>query len=128
MLFTHIFWQLDGYTYMLRDTGYYEGGSMKLYHLFRRSDTATIDIIGQAPYELGSIGSGTTWEGPLNQTAYGDEGKEFFSVTPSGHLAIYGTSTYGGSSVSHLYSGRASVPAAPFNAGPAIRFLLLNSK
>jgi len=99
MLFTHIFWQPDGYTYMLRDV------KNRLYQIFRRLDTTDLDTAGQTPYETGPIGSGATWEGPLNETAYGDDGKEFFSVTPSGHLAIYGTSTFGGATISHLYAG-----------------------
>lgn len=122
MLYSHIFWQPDGYTYMLREV------DIRSYQIFRRPDSTYLDTTGQTPYETGSIGSGATWEGPLNETSYGDEGKEFFSVTPSGHLALYGTSTFGGSSVSHLYVGRASAPESSFGAGPAIRFLLLNSK
>ncbi len=120
MLFSHIFWQPDGYNYMLRER------DNRLYEIYRHSDTTSLDLTGQAPYETGSIGSGATWEGPLNES-FGDEGKEFFSVTPSGHLAVFGTSTFGGSSVSHLYVGRVSVAASSLAAQSAIRFLLLNS-
>lgn len=122
ILYSHIFWQPDGYTYLMRDL------DNRLYKVFRRLDTAALDITGQTPYKTGPIGSGATWEGPLNEISYGDDGTEFFSVTPSGHLTMYGTSAFGGSSVSHLYVGRASTPVSPLGAGPAIRFLLLNSK
>ncbi|CAK8714818.1 hypothetical protein GKODMF_06405 [Candidatus Electrothrix gigas] len=122
MLSSHIFWQPDGYTYMLREM------DSQRYQIFRRPDSAYLDTTGQTPYETGTIGSGATWEGPLNEISYGDDGKEFFSVTPSGHLAMYGTSIFGGSSVSHLYVGRASAPPFSLGAGPAIRFLLLHSK
>jgi hypothetical protein len=52
----------------------------------------------------------TTWEGPLNTTPYGDDGTEFFSVTPSEYLAFYGTSYYGGFSVSDLFVGTPMSP------------------
>ncbi|MEB4590216.1 hypothetical protein VSS37_04430, partial [Candidatus Thiothrix sp. Deng01] len=83
-----------------------------------------INLSGQNPYQLGSLGSGATWEGPLNPSPYGDDGKEFFSVTPSGHLALYGTSYYGGGAVSGLYAGMAD-PTSKINAVVSIIMQLL---
>ena len=100
MVGSHIFWQPDGYTYLLK------GYSLGVYQLYRHPSNVPIDLTGQTPYQTGLLGSGATWEGPLNDKAYGDDGNEFFSLTPSGHLAIYGTSSFGGGSISHLYVGR----------------------
>ncbi len=105
MTISHIFWQPDGYTYFLRDD-YFEGLGAGQYYVYRRKSNISIDIEGQAPYQLGAIGSGATWEGPLNPVAYGDDGEEFFSVTSSGNLVIYGTSFFGGGSVSYLRVGK----------------------
>jgi hypothetical protein len=99
MTFSHLFLGGDGYTYFLRDDDF----SDTKYFVYRRPTSQPIDFDGQTPYTLGPPGSGATWEGPLNADAYGDDGTEFFSVTPSGYLAFYGTSNFGGYSISDLF-------------------------
>ena len=107
MLNSHIFWQPDGYTYLLRDSGFEDTNiESDLYWVYRRKSNVSMEITGQSPYEIGPVGSGATWEGPLNPEAYGDDAMEFFTVTPSGNLVIYGTNIYADGSVFYLVSGK----------------------
>lgn len=103
-IFSHIFLASDGYTYLLRDDGFKNAGGAS-YYLYRRLSSSAINLIGQIPYYFGTPGSGATWEGPLNAAVYGDDGREFFTVTPSGRLVMHGTSYFGVGSVSHAYIG-----------------------
>lgn len=104
MLASHLFMGGDGYTYFLRDATF-EGSTSGKYFVYRRPSSRAIDFNGQMPYTLGPRGSGATWEGPLNRDSYGDDATEFFSVTPSGDLAFYGTSNFGGGALSRIYVG-----------------------
>jgi len=103
---SHLFWQSDGYTYLLRDRRYVQNGDSTGYDLYRRPANREINTLAQAPYSLGAMNSGATWEGPLNPSGIGDDNTEFFHMTASGHLTISGTSFFGEGSISHLIVGR----------------------
>jgi hypothetical protein len=54
-----VFFGGDGFTYLLFNVSGNE------YSVFRHKSADNIDFTGQKPYEIGAIGSGATWEGPL---------------------------------------------------------------
>ena len=96
MVLSDVFWGSDGYTYLL-----YNGPDDILhFNLYRHDSSVPIDFTGQKPYEVGEIGSGATWEGPLLPFLIGDDSHERLWITDEGRIAVWGTSHYGGGSAS----------------------------
>lgn len=91
--YTSFFAGNDGYNYML----YYDGTTSIKYYIYRSSQNRVLpsDI---SAYDLGAIGSGALWEGPLYPNLLGNAGYDIVQLLPSGNIAVQGTAVFQGSS------------------------------
>lgn len=116
---SHVFWgNGDGYTYMLYDNANPNPGQG--YLIYRHNANEEIDFTGQIPYEMGEIGSGATWEGPLRADKIGDDLYERLYVTEAGNIAFLGTTKNIYYEASYIIGGKrellsAKIPVSTIN-------------